>query len=405
MSTKPNWTVLVYMVADTGDTFYQDAMSDVTEMMGAKFGDEIKVVVHADAPSPWLTKCWEVSTGLATEIPNYGDGLLDFVQKSVDQYESENYLLVLWGHGEGIDWKQKVLGGRSTDPPIVGVGKRFAPGSQGAIEVGELGRALAGLRLDKVKKKNVVVGFDACLMGMVEVYDEIQRYAGWAVAANDEIPVTGWPYKDVLQLLGDSPGMQPNELAEKIVESCADWYSTHSPDTKVSFAACDLSKSNALITAVSNLAVELGSRIDESSMHNAVKKARDYAEDLEEIAYIDLYAFCSELNRQTKTAQAVQEAAKAAIDCVNDFVIGYQFSDGYPQRYSKDSRALSICFPASKKLVGSVVDLRVNWGSYIDLTFCQETLWPEFLTSFWERRRFVRDLLFRPNRKAAAGRS
>lgn len=398
MSIKPNWTVLVYMVADTGDSFYHDAMSDVTEMMGATFTDKVKVVVHAEAPSPWLTKCWEVSTGLAKKIDTYGEGLLDFIQESVNRYESQNYLVVLWGHGEGIDWKQKVLGGQATNPPNVGKVKGFAPGSQGAIEVGDLGRALSGLRLDKVKKENVVVGFDACLMGMVEVYDEIQHYAGWAVAANDEIPVTGWPYKDVLQLLGKSPSMQPKELAEKIVKACADWYSEHSPDTKVSFAACDLLKSDALVASVSKLAEELGTYINESSVHKAVKQARDYAEDLEEVAYIDLYAFCRELSRQTDAALQTPKAVTAAID---DFVIAHQFSDGYPQRYTKDSRALSICFPASAELVGSIKDLQVNWGCYKELKFCQDTHWTNFLTRFWDRRRFVSDL-FKPKVKAAS---
>lgn len=397
MSTKPNWTVLVYMVADTGDSFYHDAMSNITEMMEASFSNKTRVVVHADAPSPWLTKCWEVTPGLATEIPNYGDGLLDFVQRSVKRYESENYLLVLWGHGEGIDWKQKVLGGSPTNPPIVEGDKRFAPGSQGAVEVGELGKALGGLQLGDVKPENVVVGFDACLMGMVEVYDEIHPYVGWGVAANDEIPVTGWPYKNVLQLFKDSPAIQPKELAKGIVKACADWYSEHSSDTKVSFAACDLSKSRALIESVSNLVVKLGSCVNKPSVHDAVKQARDFAEDLEEVAYIDLFAFCRELNRKTKAAMG---AANRVIDAVDAFVIGHQFSDAYPQRYSKDSRALSICFPASAKLVGSIPDLQVNWGSYEELTFCQQTGWPDFLRSFWDRRRFVSDL-FKPKVKAA----
>ena len=46
MATKPKWTVLVYMAADTGDCFYQYAMMDITEMMKARFDDQIRVVVH-----------------------------------------------------------------------------------------------------------------------------------------------------------------------------------------------------------------------------------------------------------------------------------------------------------------------------------------------------------------------
>jgi hypothetical protein len=394
MPTKPNWTVLVYMVADTGDSFYQDAMGDITEMMSAKFDDRVNVVVHADAPSPWQNKCWEVGQGEAREIRFYGTCLLDFVQESVDRYESENYLLVLWGHGEGIDWKEKVLAGRPASAGIVGAGKRFALGSQGAIEVGELGKALAGLRLEKVKRENVVVGFDACLMGMVEVYEEIQPYVGWAVAANDEIPVTGWPYQDVLQLLGDHPETRPKELAEGIVDICAEWYSEHSPDTNVSFAACDLLKTPALLESMKILTSELSTCINETWVRKAVKEARNFAEDLEEIAYVDLYAFCSELTRQTKQKE-LGDASNSVSDALRGFVIRYRFSDGYPQRYAKDARAVSICFPESAELVGSIPDLRVNWGSYTELTFCQTTHWPSFLTEFWDRRQVEIDL-FKP---------
>ena len=259
---KPNWTVLVYMVADTGDSFYQDAMIDMGEMMSAQFDERVRVVVHADAPyadapSPWQKKRWEVTgvpkgaegegtkakIGTAKEISFDDNSLLGFVQNVINNYKSDYYLLVLWGHGEGIDWKQKVLAGHPPSATIQGAGKRFALGSQSAMEVGELGKALAGLDLGGLSRENVVVGFDACLMGMVEVYHEIQDYVGWAVAANDEIPDTGWPYKEILNLLGNDPAIKPRNLVVSIVDICADWYSKNSPESKVSFAACDLFKS------------------------------------------------------------------------------------------------------------------------------------------------------------------
>ena len=67
---KPNWTVLVYMVADTGDNFYQFAMKDITEMMKARCSDKLRVIVHADAPCPWQTRCWKVigATKVAGEV-------------------------------------------------------------------------------------------------------------------------------------------------------------------------------------------------------------------------------------------------------------------------------------------------------------------------------------------------
>jgi hypothetical protein len=409
---KPKWTVLVYMVADTGDSFYQYAMGNITEMMKATFDERVRVVVHADAPARWQTKCWEVTgasdvavgggatakkMGVAKEVPCHDKNLLDFVQNVVDNYESDYYLLVLWGHGEGIDWKEKVLSGRASGSTIKGANKRFAPGSQNAIDVGVLGKSLAKLRLEKVKREKVVVGFDACLMGMVEVFDEIQPYVGWVVAAADEIPDTGWPYTDVLQVLGNCPDILPKDLAKNIVNVCAQWYSTQNYNTgevtsddssgaRVSFAACNLSHGPAVLDAMRALTTALRAYIYDISAWNALKEARDFAEDLSEKAYVDLYSFCSELARQTDRPE-LRDAANNVINKLNDSIAAFQFSSSYPQKYSKDARAVSICFPESAQLVGSIPNLQINWGSYIDLIFNHTTHWSDFLTEFWDRQR------------------
>jgi Clostripain family len=398
---KLKWTVMVYMVADTGDSFYRDAMANIAAMTNAGFDDQVKVVVHADAPSPWVTKCWEVTgatkvqNGNCREIDCGHRRVLDFVEKYVkdSNYEAKNYLLVLWGHGEGIDWREKVLGKRPTKE----VGKRFAPGSAGVMEVGELGKALKEMHeeLEKYIKNKVVLGFDACLMGMVEVYDEIQPYVGWAVAANDEIPDTGWPYKDILNQLGQKPGIDPKTLAEDIVDVCAKWYSSNSSGSKVSFCACNLATSDALCSAAKELTNELVERIKEDSVRNAIREARDFAEDLREKAYIDLNAFCKKLKAQLSgngaklqqpgdaTANGIHGAADSVIQALENFAFKHEFSDEYPYKYYEDSRAVSICFPESPDLAGSMPDLQVDWKSYKKLKFSLKTEWPKLLREFW----------------------
>ena len=386
------WTVIVYMVADTGASFYQSAIDNITQMMTAEFDEEIKVLVHADAPSPWVSRCWDVKTGTATPLKQGCDHtcFLDFAKTCVEQYHAENYLIVLWGHGEGIDWKQKVLANSPLGENIIGAGKRLWQGSKDALEVAEIGQTLKELHRELgLKKDRVVVGFDACLMGMFEVYYEISKYVGWGVAAADEIPDTGWSYTDILRVLGDRPETKPKELSDEIVDSCTQWYSVHSPDAKVTFAACDLSNSDSVLEAMTNLTRELCACIEDNSVRTAVKDARNFAEDLQEKAYIDLWAFCSELGRRTNQAGAkrpeLHSAASRVIDALRDFVSRYKFSDAYPWKFAEDSRGLSICFPESADLVGSIPDIRVNWGAYRDLAFSRTTHWPDFLMKFWGR--------------------
>jgi hypothetical protein len=394
------------MAADTSDSFYRNAMADVSEMMEARFPEEVKVIVHADAPSPWKGQCWRVKGASqgngghgATPKGNayvskdcHHNGVLDFIKQSIEESDSEYYLLVLWGHGEGIDWKQKVIG---PNVQTAVVNKRFAPGSQNAVEVGDLGEALTGLELknasgEKLNRDNVVVGFDACLMGMVEVYNEIQKHVRWGFATSDEIPVTGWPYKEVLNLLGKDPKIDARSLAEKLVETCSTWYSDNSPDTKIGFATCDLSDSGSILEGMKKLTIELRKHIRDSKIWQAVRDARDFAEDLGEVAYVDLHAFCSALTRQIGPlgyAAALEDAAKTLNSTVDKFVVKHDFSNCYPGVYVKVSRSLSICFPQSAELVGSIPDLVVNWGSYRNLEFSKTTNWPCFLEEFWDVQR------------------
>jgi Clostripain family len=400
---KPTWTVLVFMAADTGDSFYQAAMNDITEMTAAKFDDQVKVVVHADAPSPWDTKCWEIKAGvtmdprkvlaLDAESGKRGCGhtcLLDFVGMylSDPNYKADNYLLVLWGHGEGIDWKEKVLGARTAQDIVA---KRFAPGSGGVMEVGALGRSLRQLAdVTGIQRDQLVVGFDACLMGMVEVYDEIHEYVGWAVATSDEIPQKGWPYQDILDRIGEIS--TPAGLAKEIVKTCADWYSLHIPESRVSFSACDLADSHGLSIATKELTQELRARIKEGSLRKAIREARDFAADLQESAYVDLYAFCSELKRKIVLQadkiglKQLYEKADKVVEVLNQFVILHSFSDEYPYKYVMDSRGVAICFPESADLTGSLPGIEINWGSYKELRFSKDTKWPAFIQESFDRR-------------------
>ena len=392
---KPKWTVLVYMVADTGDSFYQDAMADITEMMEAKFDERVRVVVHADAPAPWQTKCWEVTgasdvavggsatakMGVAREVPCHDKNVLDFVQNVVDNYESDYYLLVLWGHGEGIDWKEKVLAGRASSSTIQGAGKRFALGSQNAIEVGELGKSLAEMRLEKVKRENVVVGFDACLMGMVEVFDEIHQYVGWAVAAATRYPIqVGLTRRScdglelTLRRFQDAGRQHCRSLCGGVFrQSNTDEYHRDSSGAKLALLLVTFRRVLCFRDTMGpDQRVErMHTRNPRSA--NVVKEARDFAEDLREKAYVDLYAFCSELDSTDRTESGVsttEGCRKQRDECDKQsgqhlsFVTEFKFSIAI-LRSTRKMREQCRSVSHNRMSCWEVLpDLQVNWGSY-----------------------------------------
>jgi len=398
----PKWTVLVYMVADTGDSFYQDAMKNITEMMKARFDDQIRVVVHADAPSPWRSKCWEVKSGTASEPAQRcrHTSVLNFIKDCVERYPAKNYLIVLWGHGEGIDWKQKILANSGENIAGPDKVKKLWAGSKSDLTVAEIGMTLKELHKEvehlalKLPEKRVVLGFDACLMAMVEVYFEVHQDVTCAVAANDEIPDSGWPYKEILTWLGKDPDRGPEDLAKAIVDKCADWYSERNNQSAVSFSACNLSQesSQALVKTVRELTTELIKALMASpdKAAEAITEARDFAEDLDEVAYVDLNAFCSKLKQVAERQDyqsalaALGGAANKVVTALKKFAYKTDFSEYYPRKYTEDSRAVSICFPKASDLEGSVRGIEVNLKAYEGLQFNEATEWSTFWKAYWE---------------------
>ena len=399
MDPKPKWAVLVYMAADTGASFYQDAVDNITQMTEAEFDErKVEVVVHADAPSPWLPKCWKVKSGTASELARNCShtSVLEFITDCVKHFPAENYLIVLWGHGEGIDWKQKILANSPHGANIIGAGKRLWAGSESALKVAEIGMTLKELHAEvehldlTLPKQKVVLGFDACLMAMVEVYFEIHPYVTWAVAANDEIPDSGWPYKEILTLLGKDPGKRPEDLATAIVDKCAEWYSDRNNKSAVSFSACNLSQkfSQALVDAVRELKTKMIEHLEASPKKatEAITVARDFAEDLDEVAYVDLNAFCSELKKvaERQGLAKLVGAANEVVTALKQFACKTSFSEYYPQKYTEDSRAVSICFPKARDLDGSVRGIEVNLEAYKGLQFNEATKWSTFWKAYWD---------------------
>src|SRR5262249_4051670 len=88
----------------------------------------------------------------------------------------------------------------------------------------------------------------------------------------------------------------------------------------------------------------------------------------------------------------LRDAAHAVVEqLTGGFVSQYSFSDAYPYKFARDARAISICFPESSNLEGTVPGQEVHLGSYKDLTFSQKTKWPSFLTEFWKTQRAAGD--------------
>ena len=194
------WTVMVYLAADNNLESF--GIDDFLEMSGVGSDGDVQIVVLLDRipgedssydnwtdarrglvqPGDEPDSSWGQSVG---EV-NMGDPqtLIDFVEWSVQNYPATRYGLILWDHGNGW-WPATAR----PAPVVKGIAYDDTSGSDG-LAMSELRQALDTITATTGKLD--LIGFDACLMAMVEVAYDLSGYASIMVASQNNEPGRGW---------------------------------------------------------------------------------------------------------------------------------------------------------------------------------------------------------------------
>ena len=231
-----------------------------------------------------------------------------------------------------------------------------------------------------------ILGMDACLMGMAEVGYQIRNHVKYLVASEDAILDEGWPYERILTRLVSNPGMSPEEFSVTIIrEFLIKCREQNRDGTK---SACSLSRSDALATAVGELAEKLKANImnkrNSPAISAAILASRAMAQSFYIKDYVDLYDFCSYLSQLCEHKLIKQRCedlmkvirrkepnnvgSQLTLDSELEeepFVLAYGLF-GHRLRGSNGISIYFPCFNLSQK--------------YAKLTFAQETKWHEFLS-------------------------
>src|SRR5262249_6707345 len=113
----------------------------------------------------------------------------------------------------------------------------------------ELKRVLADIRRGLGRRIDVL-GFDACLMSMVEVAYQLRDSVSFICGSEEEEPGEGWPYDTILKALTARPSMTPAELAKLIVSR---YMASYQPRDRVTLSASSLGSIGPLADAVNRL--------------------------------------------------------------------------------------------------------------------------------------------------------
>ena len=115
--------------------------------------------------------------------------LTEFLRYCYHYYPAGSYSLILWDHGGG---------------PILGFGEDEAHGDDG-LTMQELMHALEESPF-KQNNKLEIIGFDACLMGSLEVAAAMAPYAKYMIASEEATSLSIWDYS----VLADSCVREPD---------------------------------------------------------------------------------------------------------------------------------------------------------------------------------------------------
>ncbi len=211
-SSENEICVMIYMCGSNLESEYGAATSDLEEILSAGFDtDRVHVLIMAGGSASWnmgfdpsqLSVLEVGKRGLKTiwtdEASNMGDSssLKQLLDITKEKYPYCTKALILWDHGGG---------------PMNGVcyDELYKPDT---LSIAEIAEALDGYG------KLSWIGFDACLMGSVEVAQDLARYADYMIASQEKEPESGWNYSFLNGLENDANG---GETGKRIIDAFFD---------------------------------------------------------------------------------------------------------------------------------------------------------------------------------------
>ena len=298
--TGNKWTVMIYLDAD--NDLVPWGKTDIEEMQAVGSTQNVTVILQYDKEGS-TTKRYKVEKGSLTLLDDLGEldmsapeTLQNFVTYSASTYPADHYALILWDHGQG--WKGRTVAGVPTKSMFNdydnGIYNSFLSNYYISLALANA-QSATGVKID-------ILGIDACEMSVIEAAYEFREVADIFVASQELLSVWGWDYDDLLSRLTNKPTMTPVNFAVTMVESFKNYYA-NSSDTDQTIAAVTLTSKyssngvsdiSTLAQKVNNLALELSSRMADSSTRTAtlatITDARTAAQEFDFI-YVDLVDF------------------------------------------------------------------------------------------------------------------
>jgi len=439
-SSQAEWTIMVYVNGD--NNLERAAIEDFNQMSKIGSSDEVNIIVQMDLIGVYsnigwsdtrrfrITKDMDPADDSAPKEKigeaNMGapETLSDFVKWGKASFPAKKYGLIIWDHGQGwrlylathqvatsatdlIDSIESIHQNTASQDSQVTDGvvhilahDPFRSNSNNPFKScsndetsndelynreiqDELTTLLAGQKLE-------VLGFDACLMGMIETAFAMRNIANNLVASEELEPNAGWDYANWIERVVANPAADGGKLAEIFVDSYQNSYGMHSAQT---LSATKLSEYDDVARKISDFATSLTKKLPTEL--KAIKAARqqcamyapnpyDEAPPKDYFFHIDIIQFCDRINENTQDSE-LKTKATTVKNAVAEIV--FKNYAGTQRKGNFGSNGLAIYFPASNAQYKSDV---FEQGGYkkgnklYPVEFVEKQKWADFLHSYFK---------------------
>ena len=256
--------IMIYMMGSNLESKMAAASVDIMEMLDASFDpDHTKLLIYTGGTKKWAldeisadeNAIFEVQNGELNKLQvlektamTKSETLTEFVDYAYENYPTDLYDLVLWDHGGG---------------PVFGYGMDENTLFQEPMSMKTLAEGLENTKLIKSGRKFDLVGFDACLMGSIEVANMLKNYSRFMIASEEAEPGQGWNY-GFLNSLNEGT-VETVELGKNIIDDFVKYYDEKEYETNLSLSMIDLTAVDYLTNVMGDLFAELKDEISQET--------------------------------------------------------------------------------------------------------------------------------------------
>jgi hypothetical protein len=316
---------------------------------------------------------------------------LTLAKQEATKMNAGRTFVVLWNHGAAHSGFGNVL-------------DSFKTGGQDLLSIDNIAQAFAesGFKPD-------ILGFDACLMGSLEVLHKVKNAASYVLASAEAAPVFGWSYREVFRAAAVEPLEPAPSLAQVVIDNYIDgvsiFYSggrqfnlNHGGQDGKILALYDLEQVDRVTTAIDSFANFVDSKIGDSFYEPSVNSLRDALhftdhdgsqtmvarEFFEGLKSIDTTKFF----KSESVAEALTSDWHAVLDEVTDALYNIEVSWSAEEKFGDLMSTLGILDPLSFYALDPQVE-DVSEAPSVDERTARLALDPSQAAEFYRENKFL----------------